>query len=265
MSYILEALRKSHRDRDQAADPILRRMDSDLRRAGRRRQVTLWIGVALLAVNAALLAWLAGKGLMQGREPGQAVMTPATPAVPVTAAPNVLAQAPAVAAAPAVQGVPPPASSANDAMLAARDMALEREQDADRRRALSSSAQRGETSAPQVEASEPSTGAAGERQPAAAVDRQFAAPAAPVTRLADTADIDVPFFMDLDPNFRSGLARLSLDVHVFSPAPSERFVLINMEKYREGDTTREGLLVDRIVADGVILEGLGQRFRLTPQ
>ena len=55
---------------------------------------------------------------------------------------------------------------------------------------------------------------------------------------------------------------LRLDMHVYSPVPAERFVFINMQKYREGERLKEGPQVESIDAGGVILTHQGQRFTL---
>ena len=49
------------------------------------------------------------------------------------------------------------------------------------------------------------------------------------------------------------MPKLQLDMHVYSPKPSERYALINMHKVREGDTTAEGMKVLTITSDGVEL------------
>jgi general secretion pathway protein B len=58
---------------------------------------------------------------------------------------------------------------------------------------------------------------------------------------------------------------LRLDVHVFSEQPAERFVFVNMQKYREGERLQEGPQLDEITPDGVILSLGGQRFRVQAQ
>ena len=58
---------------------------------------------------------------------------------------------------------------------------------------------------------------------------------------------------------------LRLDVHVFSDQPRERFVLINMKKYKQGEKLQEGPQLDEITAEGVILSFRGQQFRLQAQ
>lgn len=55
---------------------------------------------------------------------------------------------------------------------------------------------------------------------------------------------------------------LHLDVHVYSELPEQRFVLINMQKYHEGEQLQEGPVVDEITTNEVILSFRGQRFRV---
>jgi general secretion pathway protein B len=61
------------------------------------------------------------------------------------------------------------------------------------------------------------------------------------------------------------LPDLHLDVHVFATKPADRFVYINMRKYREGSTLQEGPVVERIRRDGVVLNFHGLRFVLPRQ
>lgn len=54
---------------------------------------------------------------------------------------------------------------------------------------------------------------------------------------------------------------LSLDVHVYAEQPEQRFVLINMNRYREGDRLKEGAVLERITPQGVVLSYQGEQFR----
>ncbi|GMQ83331.1 MAG: hypothetical protein BMS9Abin06_0064 [Gammaproteobacteria bacterium] len=58
---------------------------------------------------------------------------------------------------------------------------------------------------------------------------------------------------------------LHLDVHVYSDLPQDRFVLINLQKYRAGEQLQEGPLLDEITPEGVILSFQGQQFRVRAQ
>lgn len=56
---------------------------------------------------------------------------------------------------------------------------------------------------------------------------------------------------------------LHLDIHVYSPSPAERFVFINMAKYREGERLQEGPAVEEITESGVVMIHQGSRFLLS--
>ncbi|MCO6413794.1 MAG: general secretion pathway protein GspB [Thiogranum sp.] len=58
---------------------------------------------------------------------------------------------------------------------------------------------------------------------------------------------------------------LHLDVHVYSDQPQDRFVLLNLRKYHEGDELQEGPRLDEITPEGVILSFRGERFRVQRQ
>ena len=58
------------------------------------------------------------------------------------------------------------------------------------------------------------------------------------------------------------LPDLYIDIHVYSDDPAERFVFINMSKYRERARLAEGPVVSEITPDGVILDYLGTAFLL---
>jgi len=58
------------------------------------------------------------------------------------------------------------------------------------------------------------------------------------------------------------LPELHLDIHVYNDNPGDRFVFINMNKYKEHATLSEGPSVSEIVPEGVVLEFSGTRFLL---
>jgi general secretion pathway protein B len=55
---------------------------------------------------------------------------------------------------------------------------------------------------------------------------------------------------------------MHLDIHVFSKARTDRFIFINMKKYKEGESLVEGPAVEEITNTGVILSYRGKRFTL---
>ena len=67
----------------------------------------------------------------------------------------------------------------------------------------------------------------------------------------------LPSINEINVANQPALANLHLDVHVYATQPSERFVYINMRKYREGATLAGGPVLERIRRDGVVLNFQG--------
>ncbi|MCG7940794.1 MAG: general secretion pathway protein GspB [Candidatus Thiodiazotropha lotti] len=65
---------------------------------------------------------------------------------------------------------------------------------------------------------------------------------------------------DMPGGFVSNLPEMNIDIHSYDPRPLKRYVLVNMEKYREGDYLAEGPLLIEILPEGVIMEHMGERF-----
>jgi len=65
---------------------------------------------------------------------------------------------------------------------------------------------------------------------------------------------------EMPSGFAAHLPSLNIDIHSYDERPSKRYVLINMEKYREGDYLAEGPQLIEILPGGVVLDYLGQRF-----
>jgi general secretion pathway protein B len=115
----------------------------------------------------------------------------------------------------------------------------------------------------------PVTGGEGS-PPAATAHSSSAAVARPSPRLTDAhADAEndevLPSINELNLTGPQGLPDLHLDVHVYATNPADRFVYINMRKYREGGTLQEGATLERIRRDGVVLNFHGLRFLLPRQ
>lgn len=60
---------------------------------------------------------------------------------------------------------------------------------------------------------------------------------------------------------RQDLPRVTITVHAYSPDPAERLAAINGRMLHEGDEVEPGLKLERITADGVVLNYKGRRFR----
>jgi general secretion pathway protein B len=62
--------------------------------------------------------------------------------------------------------------------------------------------------------------------------------------------------------FVANMPSINIDIHSYAKQPAKRYVLINMEKYREGDYLAEGPRVVEILPQGVVMEHMGEHFIL---
>jgi general secretion pathway protein B len=237
MSFILDALKKSEIERQRQAVPGL--MDSGT--APARTRLPRWaLALAvLLAINLIVLVYVLRRG--------GAPVAPAARATPdaIMAAPNP-APAPNPAAAPNPATAPNPAAAPSAA--AARHF---------------SPLDGAPVYAPEIPAVD---------QPAAGVPERGSGEASVRTSqgrdplLTDDKPEEVlPSISEVNLSGDQALPDLHLDVHVYATKPAERFVYINMRKYREGATLQEGPTLERIRRDGVVLNFQGVRFVLPRQ
>jgi len=237
MSYILEALKKSELQREIGQVPGI---DSEHEKPRRHASGKwLWAGIGVLLLNAGLLAVL----LWPPAEP------PAQQVASRVAEP-----------APAQQ--PVPQSRLLNRQPAEPAPATVRQQPLLQREAVPvRAAPPVVASLPQV-ASPPPVVQAPVVEPRASASQVQVAPAPVVSAGAG----DLPLWPQIPGHlFRQLRGGLRLDVHVYSAMPQDRFVLINLQKYREGDELQEGPMLDAITSEGVILSFQGQQFRVSAQ
>lgn len=228
MSLILDALRKSEGQRQRHAGPALATVPEASGRGGPARWI-LVLGV-LLAVNAVLVLFLL---LRSPQEPAQEALHQSAPA-PATTSP---------ASQPATEAVslPPPVRAERQEV---RPLATE---------------------VPPPKAASPPPATSGSASGGIAPAPEKIARAAPAPANSESqADKDarLPRMSELVVRGELNVPDMHVDIHVYSANPDERFVFINMRKYREGDATREGPTVERIAPAGVVMEYQGRRFML---
>ena len=106
--------------------------------------------------------------------------------------------------------------------------------------------------------------------PAATVPTRSApatAPAAPgpvVVTPPRPEGASIPWLRELDASVRKALPALTLNVLSYSEAPEQRFVMIDLATYHEGDPIDSDLRLESIHPDGAVFNYLGQRFRVRP-
>jgi len=284
MSFILDALKKSEVERQRQAIPGL--MDS--RPAPPRARFPLWAGalIALLAVNVGVLAVMLTRGGAHGGTAAERAALPSPSPSPSASPSPSPSPAAASGSAPALSGAPvsgpgaDPSSAASQAPPAAAAMAGSPAPPPGAAAAASAASDHFSPMnaappvyAPEIPATQDLAPPAATHRSARAVSssggvsHHAAQQADPVlTESGDASDTEVlPSISQIDLTNQPALAALHLDVHVYATKPSERFVYINMRKYREGDTLAEGPALERIRRDGVVLNYQGLRFLLPRQ
>ena len=246
MSFILDALKKSESDRQRQSGPSL----FEVKVAPPRRRLPVWaMAIAvLLAVNVVVISWMLLRHAAAERP--AADTAPASPPAPQTAAEPAATRSPPAAAR---SGQAPAPNLASGAFSSPPSPA-----------AAATAAGAAQASAPSPSAV-PGPPAAATPAPAdspAAPDPSDYAPAVPPT--ATQGSGATPGALPLYPQVvaTDGLPTLHLDLHVYAKNPKDRFVMINMHKLVEGDSLPNGVHVDAIRPDGVVLSYHGTRFLL---
>ncbi len=238
MSFILDALKKSEHARQRQAGPAL----FEVKVVQPRRTVPIWavVIVLLVLINVMTLGWI-----LLGRRH-------ATPPRPAAAAVALTRSAsPGPAPAPPSDVISPPGSAAAPATLSATPAPPG---SATIGAATSASAAPSTTAAP-------SPGAGSPPGPADFEPALQPAASAPPSRAAQPSG-SLPLYAQIAAEPGSTLPRLHLDLHVYSPRPRQRFVMINMQKLRQGDALADGVSVVQIRPDGVVLSYQGRQFLL---
>ena len=224
MSLILDALKKSELERNRHTGPGFH----EVRIAPPPQGLPLWgivLGLVLLA-NLGLLTWLVAR-----------------PALPVSAT--------AVTAAPTL---PAPVAAAAPPALSAGATGLTQVVDPM------------PATAPSVL---PDPAAATTPLPVAGFDPapvsygNERAPAPPPRGTPETAaDRSLPSYQDLNAS-GANLPPLRLSLHVYDREPALRYVLLNSTQLHEGESTPDGLRLERVTENGVIVSWRNRRFSLS--
>jgi len=288
MSYILDALRKAEMERELSRVPGISSRQQFARAVG-RFPPRLWLPLtAALAVGVAT-TWL----LLREEAPFQAqaaVVSGAGGSAPMAAAPPPPV-ASAIAAPPAA--LPEPQADEEPVLPAvaiaeapAPALQAEAAAVADEPQAPPPNEQQTVDDAPVV--SEPTQAATpvkaesgGVREPAdvvamiaAEAERGFLPverPAQPARQLrpgpatspeAGGEEVLPPLLTTLPYRFQSTVPKLVINAQAYAEEAEARFVIINMNKYQEGQSTPEGVVIESIGKEHLILSYQGQPFRM---
>ena len=86
-------------------------------------------------------------------------------------------------------------------------------------------------------------------------------PPARVSNEPDTSK-EIPFLQNMPPAFRRNVPDLNINVFVYAKNPDERFVIIDMKKYRTGQETTNGLEIKEINSNSLTLRYQNRTFKI---
>jgi general secretion pathway protein B len=86
-------------------------------------------------------------------------------------------------------------------------------------------------------------------------------PAPPITPAAPPAGDQIVSLADLDPGSRKQLPPLKLSMHLWNETASQRFVIVDGQRLKEGDVLGE-IVIERITRDGTVLMWRGSRLKI---
>ena len=241
MSYILDALDKAERERKRGQPPAQHTSERSAAEPG-PRSPWLWVAVFAVIFNALLAGLLIYSSTRETKEITAASLPPPVvetqPIAPV-APPPATTPAPSPTPAPApelqIHRATPPAAAPTVLLMTDQEL---------------------QAQARQLEM---------EMEAASAVDPVPAepdpAPSVATPAPADTPLEMIPLLVEMSQQLQQSLPPIRVDVHVHASKVVNRFVMINLRRYREGDEVAPGLTLERITKEGMVLKFRGERFR----
>lgn len=226
MSYILEALKKADQERGIGSVPNLA-TPHEAERPQTRSYRWIWLVAVLLIANVVLLGIL-----LQGRD----AEAPATVQAPVERQPPLSEDRPARAVRQSSEAMPVKAPTAQRTVLPEK---------------ARTSPAGGLVVLP--EPADPQN--SGQSLPPGDEPDQWTGAATTVT---DTSQL--PSWYELPQEVRNRLDLPRLDLHVYSDEPRDRFIMVKLKKYREGERLESGLVLEKVLPDGIIMSYQGRRF-----
>ncbi len=261
MSYILEALNRSQKERELGNVPTLATPTAATARTPKRLP-HIALSALLLALCAVLIALYAAFGTRFSITDGTGTAAPRRPPPrEADAAPRPASEAPRPAPTPKPaqsESVQPqarsqttpttPAATPGPTQYEANSQNLRADLEKIRDQVLRDSL----APAPATTAPAPAPAPA-ETERSTHGDEGGATP--------DTfVDADLPRFEELPESLRQAMPPYRISVHVYSEVPERRFVILNSRKTGEGGQTSDGLRVVEIRNDGVVMQYQGRQF-----
>ncbi|WP_031434144.1 general secretion pathway protein GspB [Methylomarinum vadi] len=76
------------------------------------------------------------------------------------------------------------------------------------------------------------------------------------------AENDTPWLEELPSSFRRNVPAIDINVYVYSEQAENRFIMVSMHKYLTGQEISAGMLLKDIQQDGIVVEYRGRQFKI---
>lgn len=258
MSLILEALKKSERERQVGTAPTLATPPMSRKR---KRSLLPWL-VAAIAIAGAAGWWLSRETAPEPTPVAERTPAPASATTsPATSRPS-RPEAPMTTVAPPPEKPLPPAT--DPAKYSEQQIA----------KVAAAVAKAAPASTAQIAANTPAPPPApvaapvADNAPANPIAPPAPSPASPsvapapaaVAAAPRSAAASLPLLWELPYDKRKDIPQLTMSLQVYAADPSQRFAIVNDERHVEGDKLGDDLTLKEIAPEGLVVEYRGERF-----
>ena len=245
MSLILEALKKSERQRQVGTAPTLATPPMSRKR---KRSLLPWLVVAIVVAGAAGW-WLSREAVPEPTPVAETTPAPAASKMAPAAAKTIKPEVPMTTVAPPPEKpVTAPAAPANTQESAIAEVA----------KAVAEAAPAPATAPPSAPPSAIPAAAPTPSIPGAVVPPPAAT--AVTTVPPSSAAASLPLLWELPYDKRKDIPQLTMSLQVYAADPAQRFAIVNDERHVEGDDLGDGLILKEIAPEGLVVEYRGERF-----
>lgn len=272
MSLILEALRKSEAERRRGQAPGLF-VEQVAVPSRRRAKTPAWTWALMGLLAAVLVAWAwrefatrspaAVDPTATGPQPTEAAgaASDSVPPVPTSANPAVPHVGPAdpgLAASPEPRTPPDPQTQTAIPAPPAPSTASANTP----RTTVAATAETSAVVSPPAAAVPPRSGSPAPGSSTGPVDTNAPTPTPDTAATSAPENEFLPRLSELTGDERSYLPALKLTMHVYAEDPAQRFVILDGRRLREGDRAADGVALEAIRRDGLVLSVNGRRVLL---
>lgn len=269
MSYILDALKKSEKERQRGTVPDVLTVQDVMKGERKKRQVWPYVVLAVLLLNAVVLAWWSGH--WQSKKP---IMVAQSTAVQGESSLVGSGQEPSEVRSIAPQSSEKPKTFRPDSKESARDRADKPEVITARRTEDAANVVRQNLTAQSKINSRvnvPDKPAPADEKRLREEVSSLPQQSATSKQISDVHSMSITAFApdgrkvdlkDLPSSIQQSLPAFAISVSVYSDDPSSRMVKVDGQMLQEGQYLAEGIKLEEIATDGVVFSYQNYRFRV---